>query len=245
MKKYSLKKFYKDILMMNDLVGNNYEKEHIDLLYSELTIEEMGEISEAIFDKKSDNLMIDGLVDSLVVGFYYLAIKYKIKNVDEMIEKFKYISMDEIFENISFISNLLEKAKIFYEVDNNNKQTIESKIKRNRLIYNNIEDIIEKINSICFSSEYDIIGAANEVMASNFSKFPLVGSVVPENEVAYIESQGRYKNVCYKIKTDLEGNNRYVFLDGNGKFVKPSTFKEPELDQFIPSGYSLINKINS
>jgi hypothetical protein len=82
----------------------------------------------------------------------------------------------------------------------------------------------------------DIVGAFNEVAESNLSKFIRVGTgeISPQqladfaNECNQIESQGRYSNVHWKRQGEY-----VVFLDGNGKIVKPSTFKEPNLEQFI------------
>lgn len=67
-----------------------------------------------------------------------------------------------------------------------------------------------------------------EVMRANWTKFPKVGEVVPEEECAYIEGQGRYKGVDWSV-VNVNGVGYYVFKDENGKIVKPSTFQEPQL----------------
>lgn len=82
-----------------------------------------------------------------------------------------------------------------------------------------------------------MIAYFDAVNTSNLLKFPEVGSVDPEWECDNIESQGRYTEVyfeegellgkkvyIFKSKYDKKNNERYP----NGKYLKPSTFKEPE-----------------
>lgn len=76
----------------------------------------------------------------------------------------------------------------------------------------------------------DVNKALNEVLHSNWSKFPEVDNVNPSSECTYIESLGRYTNITYKICTLSNGKQVYVFRDGNGKIVKPSTFVEPDIE---------------
>lgn len=71
------------------------------------------------------------------------------------------------------------------------------------------------------------------VNASNLSKFPMVGTVDPEKECDYIESQGRYTDVYFE-EGELLGEKVYIFKScydaknnerfTNGKYLKPSTF---------------------
>lgn len=76
----------------------------------------------------------------------------------------------------------------------------------------------------------------NSVNKSNLSKFPEVGSVDPENECELIEEKGRYTDVYFE-ESELLGKKVYIFKSNydkknnerftNGKYLKPSCFKEP------------------
>ena len=100
--------------------------------------------------------------------------------------------------------------------------------------------MLSLVENIGYSSGLNIELAFKEVMESNWSKFPLVDNVNPLDEVKYIENQGRYTNVRFERNIDLNGNERYIFKDGNGKVVKPSTFKEPKLANFIPESFKIF-----
>jgi NTP pyrophosphatase (non-canonical NTP hydrolase) len=99
-----------------------------------------------------------------------------------------------------------------------------------------IADKLVTAIGLAYMLNMDIVGAFNEVAESNLSKFIHVGKdeLSPQqltdfaNECNQIELQGRYSNVQWKRQGEY-----VVFLDGNGKIVKPSTFKEPNLEQFI------------
>lgn len=93
------------------------------------------------------------------------------------------------------------------------------------------------------SEEFDILGAFERVLKSNYSK--AMYNVTPEDaeeEVKKIEAKGRYADVYYetkddytifKAKRDLQEGKTYP----KGKIVKPSSFKDPEdlggLQEFI------------
>lgn len=86
-----------------------------------------------------------------------------------------------------------------------------------------------------------------EVLNSNDSKFPQVIEVDglkvfmvdglefdPQEECKMIElrSKSRYTGVTYKIVKDGD-EERFVFFSDKGKILKPCTFKEPNLKQYI------------
>jgi NTP pyrophosphatase (non-canonical NTP hydrolase) len=99
-----------------------------------------------------------------------------------------------------------------------------------------IADKLVTAIGLAYMLNMDIVGAFNEVAESNLSKFLYVGSgelsglqlAELNKDCIDIESQGRYSGVHWKRQGEY-----VVFLDGNGKIVKPSTFKEPNLEQFI------------
>ena len=78
--------------------------------------------------------------------------------------------------------------------------------------------------------KFDIKGAYNNVVTSNFSKFPLEDSLNGADTLQWFEEEYKYVRVVGSI---ISG--RWVFRcnDGMGKVVKPPQFNEPELLQFI------------
>lgn len=76
------------------------------------------------------------------------------------------------------------------------------------------------------------IECLDEVIRSNLTKYPVVGTVDPEKECEYIENKGRYTGITYKISKigDVE---YYVFFDCNGKIMKPSTMQNPDISKII------------
>ena len=76
------------------------------------------------------------------------------------------------------------------------------------------------------------IECLDEVIRSNLTKYPVVGTVDPEKECEYIESKGRYTGITFKTSKigDVE---YYVFVDCNGKIMKPSTMQNPNISTII------------
>lgn len=108
---------------------------------------------------------------------------------------------------------------------------VESSITLSKLMESNALECFNQAYHVLLDVKYlDVSKALNEVLHSNWSKFPEVGDVDPDTECAHIESLGRYKNVTYKICTLSNGKQVYVFRDDNGKIVKPSTFVEPDIE---------------
>jgi len=200
--------FYQDVIAWNSFAGNEIQNSDKKELYIDLVDEESQEIIDSI--KAKDPIeFIDGLCDTLVVGFFLLALKKEDK-----------------LENFKSTLNKLDIQKINISIENL------SKLKEDGILLN-IEEIIKIVETICYSLDFDTVSACEEVMISNWSKFPLIEFVDPEKEIAYIESQKKYTDISYSIKTDLYGKRRYIFKNGNNKVVKPSTFKDPRLAMFV------------
>lgn len=72
----------------------------------------------------------------------------------------------------------------------------------------------------------------NDVMRSNWTKFPLVDEVDIEAEKTRIEAAGRYTNIS-ATKVQYKGDLRYVIRDGFGKIMKPSTMSQPKIAQIL------------
>lgn len=204
---------YQDVVSWNNFVGNVLDKEGLKDLYINLVKEETTEIFDSI--KTNDSVeFLDGVCDTLVVGSFLLAVKNQ-KDFKDYELSFKNVNIEP---SIHYLEKLI-----------------------NENVFENIEQILSLVENIGYSSGLDIEKAFKEVMESNWSKFPLVDTVNPLNEVKYIEEQGRYKNVRFERNIDLEDNERYIFKDGNGKVVKPSTFKEPQLKEFIPESFKIFS----
>lgn len=203
---------YQDVLSWNNFVGNKLNKKGLEELYTNLVKEETTEIFDSI--KSNDSVeFLDGVCDTLVVGSFLLAVK-KQKDFENYKLSFNKVNVEP---SINYLETLI-----------------------NENVLNNIEEILSLVENIGYSSGLNIELAFKEVMESNWSKFPLIEKVNPVEEIKYIEDQGRYKNINFEKNIDLNGNERYIFKDGNGKVVKPSTFKEPQLKEFIPKDFKIF-----
>ena len=203
---------YQDVVAWNNFVGNVLNKEGLQELYINLVKEETTEIFDSI--KTNDAVeFLDGVCDTLVVGSFLLAVKNQ-KDFKDYDLSFKEVNIEP---SINYLKDLI-----------------------NEDVFKNIEKVLSLVENIGYSSGLNIELAFKEVMESNWSKFLLVDNVNPLNEVKYIENQGRYTNVRFERNIDLNGNERYIFKDGNGKVVKPSTFKEPKLANFIPESFKIF-----
>lgn len=76
------------------------------------------------------------------------------------------------------------------------------------------------------------IECLDEVIRSNLTKYPVVGTVEPAKECEYIESKGRYTGITFKT-CKIGEVEYYVFVDCNGKIMKPSTMQNPNIPTII------------
>jgi hypothetical protein len=212
-KKMNLIPFYQDVISWNSFVGNDISNKKLQDLYVNLVIEESTEIFDSIKDKDPIEF-IDGLCDSLVVGSFLMAVK----------------------RGQDFTEHKVEEGSVNIV---NSIALLEELIKEDCLVH--IESIISLLEKIANSVDIDTVKSCEEVMFSNWSKFPLVSEVNPESEVKYIENQGRYSNVTFSTKIDTQKNERFIFKDGNGKVVKPSTFKDPVLNIFVTDAFKILD----
>ena len=91
--------------------------------------------------------------------------------------------------------------------------------------------------------DFNTYGAMNEVNRSNLTKTPYLRYVLKEYggtdkeacEAAckWIEEHRWQVGVTYRVVDDVEGKTRVVFYNEDGKYVKPWSFQEPSLKQFI------------
>lgn len=101
-----------------------------------------------------------------------------------------------------------------------------------------VHGAIKQITALIFSLDSKIDYNMTEVLSSNDSKYPEIlmlqiyhGPNKPLEEILEKEcrdiearSNGRYTGV-YSVQVE----DRVVFFDGNGKIMKPVTFKEPKI----------------
>ncbi len=93
--------------------------------------------------------------------------------------------------------------------------------------------LLSGVMHLCYLCGADMEGAMNEVLSSNDSKYPYRGHMeveALEQECKNIEerSKGRYTEVDFEINS-----SRVIFKDSNGKIMKPTGFKAPNLEQYL------------
>ena len=93
-------------------------------------------------------------------------------------------------------------------------------------------EICQLILSSSVMFDFSLKEAYQEVVASNFTKFPLVDEIDIADELNWFREYSKYENV---ISTIIK-NKHVVFRShyGGGKVVKPRSFREPQLSWFIP-----------
>lgn len=170
------------------------------------------EIQETVKGYEEDNLteILDGLADSLVTLSYLLFLCREGKG-----DCFDYLKD----------SDGSPYLPIFH-----------SKMEMNYLRLNQIpcllaaetalRDVLEALNDL--SEKANISGVVEEVLDSNWSKFPYLDQVIPMEECKWIEENRGKEGVYHAVI-----GHKVVFRDKGGKIVKPSTFKEPNINQWI------------
>jgi len=78
--------------------------------------------------------------------------------------------------------------------------------------------------------DVDFKAAYENVVESNFTKFPLTDDVMVGAELEWFNAESKYDDVCVE---EFEGHFIFRCDGGDGKIVKPRLFVEPELEQFI------------
>lgn len=165
-------------------------------LYRNLTLEELKEFNEAL-EAQDINEAVKELADVFVVG--------------------------SVFGNLKLEEDYLDHVKDLY-VTGLSKLTLDEEdwdggVWEACTVQNLMEDSISMARSFTF----DFLPYLEAVIDNNFEKLPLVSSVKdPNKDAQAIEkgSKGRYSGVGYSIIEDAEGNQRYKFVDGNGKLMK-------------------------
>lgn len=208
--------FYKQVLLFNQLAGNDKRPRDVALAHQkELCEEEWKETLEA-FEKRDAVEFLDGIIDSLVVESYHTT-----------------------------LLRGEESAGLYYEDDINKNSITWSELKDNRKIeYGCIGWLEEFCNTLKDTYQVDIEGAMQEVMRSNMSKFfpkETFDRINPWTITTYLSdicswimnnSKGRYTGVRAGL-VETEDSAYYVFKDDKGKVMKGPLFSKPDLKPFV------------
>lgn len=208
----ALAKLYRGVRETNSFLGLDIQDKDLQDTYTRLVKEEVSEIFEAT-EKQDFGMFIDGVVDSLVVASYLMS---------------RACPEPEDFIDISLYEPMLFCLEALSA-----KDIKEPEDEADDLYY--LENIFAQL-------PIDHMKAAETVLASNWSKFPLLSDTInPEKELADIEAKGRYSDLTYEVRKDSNGNDRYIFWAGSEygvkyptqKYVKPSSFIEPDFKSCI------------
>lgn len=171
--------------------------------YYKLRIEECGELFTAI-ENEDKVEFLDAVVDGLVVVGYEYFLKYTKPDLD-----------------------------LYEEVGKGDITTIIEELKYNYIKFQNYNDTLAYLEMLFSQLDINHMKAVNEVLESNWSKFPTVtqfgesswwsNEVLKPNEkvklsemldyqTVYIENQGRYVDVYHELRYDESvGEDRVIF----------------------------------
>lgn len=222
--KEALVKLYQGVRATNEFLGLDNSKELQDTYYK-LRGEEVGELFTAI-ENQDKVEFLDAVVDGLVVvGYEYFLVTDKLTENEIPI-----YNEDTLNYHIQYLHKM-------YTGEHQVNCTISLK---------QLENIFNKLY-------IEHMKAVNEVLESNWSKFPTVDefgqhsfwSVVPfkgvqkvkleeliNYQVKYIEGFGRYVGVHHEIRVDNEGKERIIFW-ANGEKQPNGSVKEFKAPKYV------------
>ncbi len=224
--KEALTKLYQGVRATNEFLGLKNSPE-LQSTYYQLRVEEISELFTAI-ENQDKVEFLDAIVDGLVVVGYEHYLKNKRKRYNCKPE-------DSIKFYTEEISNIVGWLDEYYEDEYHRDETL-----------------------TCLQQAFNILDidhmkAANEVLESNWSKFPTVDefaqhtswSNVPlkcnekvklreliEYQNIAIENQGRYIGVHHEIRVDNKGNERIIFW-ANGEKQSDGSIKEFKAPKYV------------
>ena len=113
-----------------------------------------------------------------------------------------------------------------------------------RLSEKSYDSFLFHVQGMCQRFTGDVLGAFNEVMRSNMTKFLELDKTDPETEyylkeicediVESYKDKGKAVKGVFCREVEFEGSAYAVFINSEtGKVLKPPFFEEPELDKFI------------
>lgn len=222
--KKALTKLYQGVRATNKFLGLENSPELQDTYYK-LRIEEVGELFTAI-ENEDKVEFLDAVADGLVVVGYEFFLKGEQKlepNPENNIE----------FTGES-ISEVVDELKYYYDDNNAERPTLRW-----------LEELFNQL-------DIDHMKAVNEVLESNWSKFPTVTEfcnsawyqnlktgqadevrILIEYQTYLIEEQGRYIDVYHELRYDESvGEDRIIFW-ARGERQKDGTIKEFKAPKYV------------
>lgn len=211
-----LRYFQSEVILWNDTFGNSVDNKSLIKTYRDLTIEEFHGKGEYYESKLNNDKVgeLDGLIDMIFTCFFW-----------SVLEGYKHPRVSSFREVRSFDFDSEDLHKVI-EVEG-------------------VLLIREMLISILYeaSFSFDLRGAFNRVLASNYSKAVHIKENLDiSREMSTIEIEGRYTELSYEKKGDFiiiraEKDIREGKSYEKGKIVKSSLFKSPEdlggLNEFI------------
>ena len=224
--KKALTKLYQGVRATNKFLGLENSPELQDTYYK-LRIEEVGELFTAI-ENEDKVEFLDAVVDGLVVVGYEFSLKREQKlepNPEHNIE----FSMEHPTE-------ITDRLKYYYDKEDEEGPTLGW-----------LEEIFNQL-------DINHMKAVNEVLESNWSKFPTVTEFgesswwsnvnlkcneknklreLIEYQIVEIENQGRYVDIYHELRYDKSvGEDRIIFW-ARGERQKDGTIKEFKSPKYI------------
>jgi len=222
--KKALIKLYQGVRATNNFLGLENSPELQDTYYK-LRIEEVGELFTAI--ENGDKVeFLDAIVDGLVIVGY----EFFLREGDNP-------------ENLIWISD--NPDPIHYEIE---------WAYNGYLSKNNYDSVLEVMESVFYQLDINHLKAVNEVLESNWSKFPTVTEFgesnwwsnvsvkcnekvklreLIEHQIVEIEKQGRYVDVYHELRYDESvGEDRIIFW-AKGEKQKNGSIKEFKAPKYV------------
>ena len=217
-----------DVYQMNRLAKEIVHQDPLLLQQQQGYVDsEIQETQEAI--KNSDIVEImDGIADIFVTASFWACLNLpNEKSIDDAIEQEIKTHLEEMSQSSYFLTQLNQDnifAHLFYVLHF-----------LDHAVQTQWEDYDKRTHENMMSQVLD------EVLRSNLSKFPLIGSLTPEEIQASIEHIQTSKGVKEVLVKERLG--RWVFIDAsNGKFQKPLCFIEPDLSFVLDFAFADIFK---
>lgn len=175
------------------------------------------EIQETLEAYEEGNLVevLDGLADCLVTLSYLIALGRK-----GDVQCFEFIKGGFVPDSSN--NFYLRLAGSYQRLSTDFPMLIDAEVA--------LLDVIGALNSINdqWNESVDVVGVIEEVLDSNWSKFPHLDQVIPMEECKWIEEHRGKVGVTYSVI-----GNKVVFRDKGGKIMKPGTFEEPDIQKYI------------
>lgn len=178
-------------------------------------LEELQELKDAIA-ANDDVEIVDALCDILFVGVYATFMDL---NSDHDECRFGYIYPEILLDGDECIYRDLVLMNLFNDLED---------LVNKRCYYATIVKLVQQ--SIFL--KFDLKKAYENVVMSNWTKYPMIEDVVIADELDYLNNHSKYagKNV---VAIEVDGHYVFRIDGGKGKIIKYSGYKEPQLEQFI------------